>query len=106
MILRMECRVNLKIIVAKPLHFSGSIANGSIVSSMDSMLMVLPSPRQMLRLGSLDLRLLRKRNRFHFTRWMENNMANADSFLKMTKKGAQDKAEKMNFLFRLIRIDG
>jgi len=33
-------------------------------------------------------------------------MANADSFLKMTKKGAQDKAEKMNFLFRLIRIDG
>lgn len=32
-------------------------------------------------------------------------MINADMFLGMTKKGSQDKAEAMNLIFRLIRVD-
>lgn len=32
-------------------------------------------------------------------------MSKADSFLGLTKKGAQNKAEEMNLIFRLIRID-
>lgn len=33
-------------------------------------------------------------------------MANADTFVGLTKKGAQNKAEEMNLIFRLVRIDG
>jgi hypothetical protein len=33
-------------------------------------------------------------------------MANADTFLGLTKKGAQDRAEALNLVFRLISIDG
>lgn len=33
-------------------------------------------------------------------------MANADTFVGLTKKGAQNKAEAENLLFRLVRIDG
>lgn len=33
-------------------------------------------------------------------------MADANSFLGLTKKGAQNKAEEMNLIFRLVRIDG
>ncbi len=32
-------------------------------------------------------------------------MADASKFLGMTKKGAQNKAEELNLIFRLIRID-
>jgi hypothetical protein len=32
-------------------------------------------------------------------------MSNANSFLGLTKKSAQNKAEEMNLIFRLIRID-
>ena len=32
-------------------------------------------------------------------------MANADTFLGLSKKGAQNKAEALNLIFRLIRID-
>ncbi len=33
-------------------------------------------------------------------------MSKADTFLGLTKKGAQNKAEEMNLIFRLVRIDG
>jgi hypothetical protein len=33
-------------------------------------------------------------------------MATADDFLGLTKKGAQNRAEEKNMIFRLIRIDG
>lgn len=33
-------------------------------------------------------------------------MATADDFLGLSKKGAQNKAEALNMIFRLIRIDG
>jgi hypothetical protein len=33
-------------------------------------------------------------------------MTNANDFLGLTKKRAQDKAEALNLVFRLIRIDG
>lgn len=33
-------------------------------------------------------------------------MAIAESFVGLTKKGAQNKAESMNLIFRLVRIDG
>lgn len=33
-------------------------------------------------------------------------MADANAFLGLTKKGAQNKAEAMNLIFRLVRIDG
>lgn len=33
-------------------------------------------------------------------------MADANVFLGMTKKRAQDRAEEMNLIFRLVRIDG
>ncbi len=32
-------------------------------------------------------------------------MANASDFMGLTKKGAQNKAEALNMIFRLIRID-
>jgi hypothetical protein len=32
-------------------------------------------------------------------------MADATSFLGMSKKGAQNKAENQNLIFRLIRVD-
>lgn len=33
-------------------------------------------------------------------------MADANAFMGLTKKGAQNKAEALNLIFRLIRIDG
>lgn len=33
-------------------------------------------------------------------------MATESDFLGLTKKNAQDKAERMDLIFRLIRIDG
>ena len=33
-------------------------------------------------------------------------MANADTFVGLTKKGAQNKAESENLIFRLVSIDG
>lgn len=33
-------------------------------------------------------------------------MADANVFLGLTKKRAQDRAEEMNLIFRLVRIDG
>lgn len=33
-------------------------------------------------------------------------MSNAESFIGLTKKGAQNKAESQNLIFRLVRIDG
>jgi len=33
-------------------------------------------------------------------------MADANVFLGLTKKGAQNKAEEMNLIFRLVSVDG
>ncbi len=33
-------------------------------------------------------------------------MSKADTFLGLTKKGAQNKAEEMNLIFRLVSVDG
>ena len=33
-------------------------------------------------------------------------MADASTFVGMTKKGAQNKAEEMNLIFRLVSVDG